>query len=422
MNPGKSRATAGLRGSGWNEDRMKDKAFAVRPRALKTPDGQRTLGFLYSMTGSEDTVVCTMHPREFNGTPYLVPDILEAGCACWVQAPRSIGNDLRLEHELAILDVAASMAYLRQQGFRRIHLLGVSGGAGLYALYTQQAARAPVDRLSKTPAGRPVDLAGADMPVPEGLILVSPHPGQGKLLLNGLDPSVTDETDPFSTDSSLDPFDPHNGFRSPPQSSSYDPDFIKRYREAQVRRVQRLDDMAKEIVSMRSKARATVKGANTAGPVPALVRKQAAHTPVLQVWRTDADLRCWDTSLDPSDRKVGSLWGSDPFASNWGCIGFGRQVTAESWLSTWSALESNASFSKCGPELTLPTLMLEYTGDQAAFPSDMEEIFSSLGTSDKTRHKVRGNHHGHALSEGEEPGQVIAGRHLRNWLAARAAA
>ncbi|MGH6624984.1 MAG: hypothetical protein ACRECD_00295 [Burkholderiaceae bacterium] len=249
----KAKVTAGLRGTGWNPARM-ERAYAVKPQALRTADGQRTLGFLYSQTGTETTVVCTMHPREFSGTPYLVPDVLDAQCACWVQAPRSIGNDLRLEHEVALLDVAAAVAHLRKLGFKRIVLMGISGGAGLYAFYTQQALRAPQDRLAATPAGRPVKLAEADMPAPDGLVFVSPHPGQGRLLMNGIDPSVVDENDPFSADPLLDPFSPANGFREAPASSSYAPEFIQRYRAGQRARVQRLDDRAR--ASLKEKARA----------------------------------------------------------------------------------------------------------------------------------------------------------------------
>ena len=102
----KPRVTAGLRGAGWNPARMA-RAFQTSPVGLRTADDQRSLGLLYSQTGLEKTVVCLMHPREFSGTPYLVPDVLDAGCAAWVQAPRSIGSDLRLEHEAALLDVAA---------------------------------------------------------------------------------------------------------------------------------------------------------------------------------------------------------------------------------------------------------------------------------------------------------------------------
>lgn len=411
----KAKVTAGLRGAGWNPARM-ERPYTVKPYALRTADGQRTLGFLYTQTGKETTVVCTMHPREFSGTPYLVPDVLDAQCACWVQAPRSIGNDLRLEHDVALLDVAAAMVQLKKNGFQRIVLMGISGGAGLYAFYTQQALRAPQDRISTTPAGRPVKLAEADMPAPDGLVFVSPHPGQGKLLMNGIDPSVLDENDVFATDPALDPFSPANGFRQPPETSGYTSEFIQRYRAAQRARVQRLDERARAALKEKARLRKELKQFTEDTPAPARLRMQVAHTPIYQLWRTDADLRCWDLSIDSSDREVGTLWGRDPFVSNFGSVGFARLITAESWLSTWSGISSNASFEKCGLELTPATLMLEYTGDQAAFPSDMDAIYASIGAADKQRHKVRGNHHGMALKEGEESGQVLAGRIIQDWL------
>lgn len=356
--------------------------------------------------------MCLMHPREFTGTPYLVPDVLDAGCAAWVQAPRAIGTDLRLEHEAALLDVAAGMAHLRQLGFTRIVLLGNSGGAGLYAFYTQQSLRAPADRLTRTPGGRPVKLAEADMPAPDDLVFVSPHPGQGQLLMNGIDPSVVDENDPFSVDPSLDPFDAANGFVPAPASSRYSPAFLTAYRAAQRARVERLDARARAMLAERARAKQQLK----AGDSSHAVRQRAAHTQISLLWRTDADLRCWDLSLDPSDREVGTLWGRDPYASNYGSVGFARMITPESWLSTWSGISSNASFAKCGAEVTLPSFVIEYTGDQAAFPSDMDAIYASLGTSAKRRERVRGNHHGQALAAGEESGQVLAGQLLQEWL------
>ncbi|MDB5963582.1 MAG: hypothetical protein JWQ72_82 [Polaromonas sp.] len=407
----KAKVTAGLRGAGWNPQRM-DRSYRAVPYSLRTADDQRTLGLLYSQTGHEKTVVCLMHPREFTGTPYLVPDVLDAGCAAWVQAPRSIGNDLRLEHELALLDVAAGMTHLRGLGFTRIVLLGNSGGAGLYAFYTQQALRAPERRLTHTPGGRPVKLAVADMPAPSDLIFVSPHPGQARLLMNGIDPSVTDEGDALSVDPALDPFDTANGFVPAPASSSYAPDFIVRYRAAQRHRVERLDAQARAMLEVRAAARKQLKGGDN---TPA-TRRLAAHTPIFQIWRTDADLRCWDLSIDPSDRQVGTLWGRDPYVSNLGSVGFARVVTPESWLSTWSGITSNASFDRCGQELTVPAFVIDYTGDQAAFPSDMTAIYESIGSTVKRREKVRGNHHGQALADGEASGQVLAGRLVQQWL------
>ncbi|KER68554.1 hypothetical protein HR51_26905 [Burkholderia cepacia] len=409
---GRVAVTAGLRGASWTPARMQV-PYTTTPFPLTTQDGQATLGVLFSRAPVRK-VVFIMHPREFVMTHYLVPEALDAGWACWVQAPRSIGSDLRLEHEIALHDVAAGMRQLRELGFETIVLAGNSGGAGLFAFYNQQSRLPAEERIRRTPAGRPTGLDTAVMPVADGIAFVSPHPGQGVLLMNALDPSVTDESDPFSSAAELDPFSAANGFRRPPESSRYTPEFIERYRRAQRERVARLDQRARELVERRQSARARLKEA------PTRTDKQfASHGPILTVWRTDADLRCWDTSLDPSDRLVGSLWGADPSVSNLGSVGFGRLVTPESWLSTWSGLSSNASFAKCAPSIVQPTLLIEYTGDNSAFPGDIDAMFASFATTDKARHRVRGNHHGLPLQDGEVSGQVLAGQHLQAWLNAK---
>ncbi|MEX3939920.1 alpha/beta hydrolase [Paraburkholderia sp. BR10937] len=389
--------------------------YKVVPYALQTADGQKTLGFLFTATGNEKTVVSIMHPREMSVTHYLVPAVLDAGCACWVQGPRSIGNDLRLEHEIALLDVAAGMQHLRALGYRDVVLLGNSGGGALYAFYNQQSHLLSAERLVRTPAGRPTGLADVELPRADGFILVSPHPGQGAILLNSLDPSVVDESDPMSVDPALDPFSPDNGYDPVTRTAHYATAFIERYRAAQSQRAQRLDEKARGLIERKLDARRRLKG-----EAPSFAdRRVAAHAPIFQVWRTDADLRAWDTSLDPSDRKPGSLWGNDPFTSNWGSVAFGRVVTPESWLSTWSGLSSQASFEKCAGSIVAPTLLLEYTGDQCAFPRDFEAIFNGLGAADKTRIRVRGNHHGMAMQRDEPSGREIAGRHIVEWLNAR---
>jgi hypothetical protein len=406
---GKVAVTAGLRGASWTPERMQVR-YTTTPFPLTTQDGQATLGVLFSR-GTERKVVFIMHPREFVLTHYLVPEALDAGWACWVQAPRSIGSDLRLEHEIALHDVAAGMRKLRELGFDTIVLLGNSGGAGLFAFYNQQSQLSADQRIQHTPGGRPTGFQSAVMPTADGIVFVSPHPGQGVLLMNAIDPSVTDESDPFSRDDSLDPFNVENGFCRPPESSSYTPQFIERYRRAQRERVARIDQQARELIYRRQSARARSKESPTRAD-----RQIASYGPILTVWRTDADLRCWDTSLDPSDRLVGSLWGADPAVSNLGSVGFGRIVTPESWLSTWSGLSSNASLEKCAQSVVQPTLLIEYTGDNCVFPGDVDAIFEAFGASEKERHRVRGNHHGLPLDDSEVSGQVLAGQHLQTWL------
>ena len=66
-----------------------------------------------------------MHPREMVVANYVVPEILKGGAAVWMLGPRTIGNDLRLEHETALLDLAAGQLFLRDVAdFERCVLLG----------------------------------------------------------------------------------------------------------------------------------------------------------------------------------------------------------------------------------------------------------------------------------------------------------
>ena len=407
-----AQATAGFLNTDWNP-RNVPAGTTTTNVVLRTADGAATSGSLYQPVAPTDTVVCVMHPREFMACHYLIPDIVGAGFAAWSQAPRSVGNDLRLEHEFALHDVASGMVHLRTRGFKRIVLLGNSGGAGLYAFYAQQAALPGAQRVAKTPGGKPTQLAELDMPPADGFVLVGPHPGQGALLMNCIDPSVTVEGDALAVDASLDPLNPANGYAGP-GATRYDAAFIERYRAAQHERVARIDLLARELMVRRLEARKRVKTASPAGPPED--RRLAAHTPIFNVWRTDADLRCFDLTLDPSDRKFGSLWGADPFASNYGAVGFARQCTPESWLSTWSALSSNASLAKTAAAITQPVLVVEYTGDQACFPGDVRRIVESIASTAKRVERVRGDHHGRALSVDEEPGRAVAGRLLAAWL------
>lgn len=394
----------------WAPDSLPAGAV-VTPHALRTSDGAAVAGLLYT-AGKSRTVVCLMHPREYFGFHYLVPALLRAGVGVWAQGSRSIGLDVRLEHELAVLDAAAGIERVRDAGFDRVVLLGNSGGAGLYCLYTQQAQLAPDARIAKTPAGRPTGLADAQLTPPEGVVLLAPHPGQGRLLLGCIDPSVSDENDPFSVDASLDAFNADNGFVPTPGATRYSAEFIERYRAAQRARVARLDERARDLIADRLAARKRLKE-KSARPGD---RQRAAHTSIMTVWRTDADLRCVDLSLDPSDRKPGSIWSNDMLASNYGAVGFGRTCTPEAWLSTWSGLSSNAALEKTAPSIRCPALLIEYTGDQTTFPQGVAEIHRWIGSNDKTHVRVRGDHHGRPLEPGEPAGRTLAGEAIVRWL------
>jgi len=402
-------ATAGFRNASWTMTGLpSDVAVTVHP--LQTQDGAAVNGFLYAKQ-SADTVLCIMHPREFLATHYLVPDLVSAGYAVFTQTARSVGNDMRLEHEIALLDVAAGLNFLKSAGFKRIILIGNSGGASLYAFYNQQSLKGAAERFDKTPGGRPTGLGEATMPVADGVVFVSPHPGQGQILLKCIDPSVTDENDALSVNASLDFLSPENGFQEGPDGSKYTADFIQRFREAQSERVTRLDSVARNMISERLSARKRAKDSGSLSD-----RRKGAHTSVMTIWRTDADLRCWDRSIDPSDRKLGSVWGKDPFATNYGAAGFSRFCTPEAWLSTWSGHSSRANLFETAKAVEQPCLLVDYTGDNTVFPADCATIFETIASSDKIRQRFRGDHHGRALEKGEEPGRTAAAKAIVEWV------
>lgn len=380
---------------------------------LTTEDGAAVRGVLATVPGAR-TVVCLMHPRQDVTHHPLVPLLLQAGAAVWTQHPRSVNNDLNLVHEQALLDVAAGQVFLREQGFDAVVTLGHSGGGTLFAYYLEQAALAPDDRVAVTPGGRPTGLAGAAMPVADGAVFLAPHPGQGKLLLACIDPSVADESDPLSVVPGLDPWNPANGFAEPPASATYPAEFLRRYRAAQHDRVARIDAVARDALARTGAARAAHRSTGAAAD-----RRRALAPTIMTIFRTDADPRNVDLSLDPSERPYGSLFGRRPDLIDYGRVGFGRISTPEAWLSTWSGISSHADFVRCAPGVRVPTLFVELTGDQAAFPADSARMIAALGADDLTTARVRGLHFGAAIAEGEPTGNELAAEELAGWLEKR---
>jgi hypothetical protein len=200
-------------------------------------------------------------------------------------------------------------------------------------------------------------------------------------------------------------------FPNPPPLPKYSSEFLERYGVGQRARVAKLDAIAKNLIAVRMDARRKMKDGGEDH-----VRRVGVHTPIMTVWRTDADPRCFDLSIDPSDRAYGTLWGKDPRVANYGAVGFARNCTPEAWLSTWSGLSSNAALVKTAPSVQQPTLLVEYTGDVSTFPSVARDIFASIGASQKSHIRVRGDHHGRALAKGEPLGRDIAGRKVHEWL------
>lgn len=380
---------------------------------LTTSDGASVTGVLRAPADAT-TAVTIMHPRQDMTHHAQIPELLARGYAVWTQGSRSPNNDVALLHEQAIIDFAAGHTWLRARGFDHVVSLGHSGGGTLAAFYCQQANLPPDDRLASTPSGKPVPLTETEMPVPDGLVFLAPHPGQGALLERVIDPSVVDEADPLSVDPDLDPFSAANGFVEAPQSSHYPPEFVARYRAAQRARVERLDALARERAAESREENRRFK--KSGDPIH---RRRALAPRLITVFRTDADLRNVDLSLDANDRPYGSLFGRRPDLTNYGLAGFGRNSMPDAFLSTWSSVSTNADFVRCAPGVTQPTLLLGYTGDQASFPDDLRRMGEALGAADLEVDAVAGTHFGGPVGPGRPSGTSLAAVRIGAWLEER---
>lgn len=380
---------------------------------LKSFDGARVMGALHNLPGAR-TVVVLAHPRQVLTHHPMIAHLLHMGVAVWTQDTRSPNNDINLVHEQAILDIAAGIAHLRESGFESILTFGHSGGGALMAFYIEQASMEPEFRIDVTPAGRPVSLAGARMPIPDGALFLAPHPGQGRVLLACIDPSVPDGRDPMSAIPELDMYNPANGFVPAPEMSHYSDGFVAEYRSAQLRRIEHVDAVARDLAAEAANHRARYLRSNDP-----LDRRRALAPRIITTYRTDADPRYVDLTLDRNDRPYGSMFGRRPDLTNFGLVGFGRLTTPDAWLSTWSANATNADFARCAQGVRIPSIFVEFTGDQAAFPGDSQAMFDALGAVDKTRFRARGAHFGQPLAEGEPTGYEVAATELATWIADR---
>ena len=69
--------------------------------------------------------------------------------------------------------------------------------------------------------------------------------------------------------------------------------------------------------------------------------------------------------------------------------------------------------------MAIPSLFVEYTGDQATFPSVAREMYDALASADKTYDHVPGTHFGGPIAEGARPGGQFAGATVAKWLTER---
>ena len=341
---------------------------------LVSPDGALVRGLLWTPPHGKKwkTAIILTHPRGDFSVHYACPLLAAAGYAVLGFSTRYINNDTDCLHENCIIDVKTAFDEVVRRGAEAVVLLGNSGGGSLMAM------------------------ANAQLGIGDGWIGMAAHPGEGVFMLQVIDPSVTDENDPFSRDQELDMYNPDNGWRPWPEHSHYDSDWLATYRAAQVARVGRIDEVAKASLADAEAAGLALAGVDKAKNLGQWrdLRARRVFTKYLTIYRTLADPAYLDLTIDPDDRILGSLFAfPDPFEANYGRGGLARTMTNRGWLSTWSGLSSHAKLADTMPQVKVPTILVHPTADTEIRIWQAKEIVANAGASDTTYHEMIGAPH-----------------------------
>jgi hypothetical protein len=321
-------------------------------------------GVYYAPPGARPQValIATHYNIDFS-QHYLADYLARRGLGFLGWNTRFRGDEAHFLLDHALVDIGTGVRWLREtQGVEHVILLGNSGGGSLMAAYQSHAVSPNVVPL---PGMRPA--AGLDDLLPaDGFIALSAHPGRPDVLTAWLDAAATDEQDVTATDPALDLWNPANG---PP----FAPEFVQRYRAAQVARNQRITDWA----------RAELARLSAAGLWDRL----------FTLARTWADPRMLDPALDPSNRTPNWCYLGDPGRANRSTWGIGGSSTLRTWLSMWSLETSQCRAEPHLANVAVPALVVSADADTGVYPSDAAGIHAAIAAADKSLVTMAGDHY-----------------------------
>jgi pimeloyl-ACP methyl ester carboxylesterase len=313
------------------------------------------------------TALVVIHPTANFLGHYALATLAELGVAGIGMTTRYIGNDSNLSVENCLLDIGATVRTLRQRGYERVVLVGNSGGGTIVPYYQAQAEHPSV---TAPPGGGP-DLTAADLPRADAIVLFMAHASRALLNMEWLDPAIIDELEPFGRDPALDAFNPDNG---PP----FLPEFVERYRAAQLARNRRITGWAEQQLTRLEHERHWPQGLDDMAFV---------------VHGTAADLRFLDATIDASDRPVGmTLWGRTE-VTNYLPAGIGRYTTLRSWINQWSIDRTKGNALLWLPKLETPVLVVGGSADSGSPPVIVNQLYDAVETAHRERLIVPGATH-----------------------------
>jgi pimeloyl-ACP methyl ester carboxylesterase len=312
------------------------------------------------------TLAVFMHP---SSTLQLLPmpaALARAGVHVLCAGSRYAKNDTPLIMEKVLLDLGAYVRYAKEKwSYEKVVLCGWSGGGSLALFYQAQAEKPTV---TQTPAGE--DVSFDNLLPADALIFQAAHLSRARMLSEWLDPSVIDESDPDRRDLELDIYNPKC-----PHQPPYSPQFIARFRAAQLERMRRRTAWVKDTLSfLQSKGTDEVERG-------------------FVTYRTMADLRFMDPAVDPNDRKPRSCYLGRPETANTGPVGIARFSTLRAWLSQWSLEDSNADGLHSAAAVSVPLLAIENSADDAVPQPHVHAIHEAAASRDKAFHLIKGATH-----------------------------
>jgi pimeloyl-ACP methyl ester carboxylesterase len=359
---------------------------------LPSPTGRRAgagghpcQGLYHRGVGRKPKVAVIATHYQIDFSEHYLADYLATrgiGFLGWNTRFRGFESSFLLDH--ALVDIGVGVRWLRDtQAVETIVLLGNSGGGSLMAAYQAQATDPHVTAVhGMRPAAGLTDLLPAD-----GYVASAAHPGRPDVLTAWMDGSVVDENDPVATDSTLDLFDDRNG---PP----YSPDFLSRYRSAQVARNNAITDWVETEMKH--------------------VRAAGFSDRPFTVMRTWADPRMVDPTIEPTHRQPNMCYAGLPVKANRSAHGIAAACTLRSWLAMWSLRTAQTRAEPHLARITSPALVINAEADTGVFPSDAQRIYDALASTDKSRCSINTDHYFTTPGARSEQADTIA-----KWIAKR---